>query len=110
MEITKNQLSKIVKRIIDTVHPIRIVLFDPAIGSDTDVANKINILVVMPDGINRHHVGNIFNKLFLDLPFLVDILITAPLLIEKRENNTVSIYRKILDEGENLYTACTWIA
>ncbi len=105
MNPTEDQLDQIVQRIVDAVHPERIILFGSAARGEMDADSDIDMLVVMPEGTDRRGVaGYIHTKLF-GIPFAVDVLVTIPSLLERHKDNIGLIYRTVLAEGRELYAA-----
>ena len=104
------QLDELVNRIVQAVHPERIILFgsgargDMRPDSDLDVLD-LDVLVVMPEGTHRRHTAQFLHTQLFGLPFAVDILVTTPSLLEKHRHNIGLIYREILAEGTELYAA-----
>lgn len=105
MELTKEQLAEIVRRIVDAVHPERIILFGSAVRGEMGADSDIDMLVVMPEGTNRRQVAKFLHTQLFGIPFSVDILVTTPYLLEKHKYNIGLNYRTILAEGRELYAA-----
>lgn len=57
LDLSQGALDKLVARIVDTVHPKRIILFGSAARGEMDASSDIDVLVVMPEGINRLHTA-----------------------------------------------------
>ncbi|MHB1000611.1 MAG: nucleotidyltransferase domain-containing protein [Armatimonadota bacterium] len=105
MELTKEQLGEIVRRIVDAVHPERIILFGSAVRGEMSADSDVDMLVVMPEGTDRRQVSAFLHTQLFGIPFAVDILVTTPSLLEKHKDNIGLIYRTILEEGRELYAA-----
>ena len=46
-------LEELVQRIVEAVHPLRIILFGSAARGEMGPNSDLDVLVVMPDGIHR---------------------------------------------------------
>lgn len=98
-------MGEIVRRIVDAVHPERIILFGSAARGEMGADSDIDMLVVMPEGTDRRGVaGYIHTKLF-GIPIPVDVMVTTPSLLEKHKDNIGLIYRTVLAVGRELYAA-----
>lgn len=105
VEISQEQLGEIVRRIVDAVHPERIILFGSAVRGDMDADSDVDILVVMSEGANRRRISAFLHTQLFGIPLSVDIVVTTPSLLEKHKDNIGLIYRTILAEGRELYAA-----
>jgi len=105
MQPTSEQLNELVQRIVETVHPLRIILFGSAARGEAGTESDIDVLVVMPEGSHRRRTSQLLHTRFFGIPFAVDILVTTPSLLEEHRDNIGLIYRQILAEGRELYAA-----
>jgi predicted nucleotidyltransferase len=46
-------VSEMVRRIVETAHPLRIILFGSAARGEMDENSDLDVLVIMPDGVHR---------------------------------------------------------
>jgi len=105
MQPTQAQLDELVQRIVDTVHPLRIILFGSAARGEMTPDSDFDVLVVMPEGTPRRPTAQELHRHFIGLPFPVDVIVTTPAQLEQHRNNIGLIYRTILSEGRELYAA-----
>lgn len=105
MQPTQAQLDELVQRIVDTVHPLRIILFGSAARGEMTQDSDFDVLVVMPEGTPRSPTAQELHRHFFGLPFPVDVIVTTPSQLEHHRNNIGLIYRTILSEGRELYAA-----
>lgn len=105
MEPTPAQLNELVHRIVNAVHPLRILLFGSAVRSEMTRESDLDVLVVMPEGVNRRATAQLLHTRFFGLPFAVDVMVTTPSLLERHRDNPGLVYRTILTEGRELYAA-----
>jgi len=105
MEVQQEQLDEIVRRIVDAVHPERIILFGSAVRGDMNAESDVDVLVVMPEGTNRRRIAAFLHTQLFGIPLSVDIMVTTPSLLEEHKDNIGMIYQTILAEGRVLYAA-----
>jgi predicted nucleotidyltransferase len=101
----KESLNAIVQKIIDSVNPIKIILFGSASREDDSQGSDYDMLVIMPEGTHRRNTSKILYKEIAESGVPVDIIVATPNDIEKHKNNIGLIYRSILVEGKELYAA-----
>jgi predicted nucleotidyltransferase len=101
----KESLNAIVRKIVDSVNPIKIILFGSASRGDESQGSDYDILVIMPEGTHRRNTSKILYKKIAESGVPVDIIVATPNDIEKHKNNIGLIYRSILVEGKELYAA-----
>ena len=101
----QDQLDEIVRRIVDAVHPLRIILFGSAARGQTGPHSDFDLLVVMPDGTHRRHTAQGLYGRMSGVGVAVDILVTTPSLLEQHKDNIGLIYRTVLREGKEIYAA-----
>ena len=105
MQPTQEQLDELVRRIVEAVHPLRIILFGSAARGEMGPDSDIDVLVVMPEGTNRRQTAQYLYTQIHGIPFDVDFLVTTLLSLDKHRDNIGLIYRTILAEGRELYAA-----
>jgi predicted nucleotidyltransferase len=105
MESQKDVIDELVRRIVEAVHPLRIILFGSAARGGMGPYSDIDVLVVMPDGVHRRQIAQfLYNKISgLSVPF--DILVATPGDLEKHKENIGLIYRTVIREGREVYVA-----
>ncbi|MBN1887105.1 MAG: nucleotidyltransferase domain-containing protein [Thermoflexales bacterium] len=97
-------LEGLINRIVNTVHPIRIILFGSAARGEMGPNSDIDVMVVMPDGTHRSNTVRHLYKQMLGFGFPVDILVATPSVLDQHKDNTSLIYRDVLSEGKEVYT------
>ena len=50
-------LAPVVKRIVEAVHPSRVILFGSAARGESGPHSDLDLLIVMPDGIHRRQTA-----------------------------------------------------
>ena len=100
-----NELDLIVQRIVDVLHPLRIILFGSAARGKTGQDSDIDLLVVMPEGTPRLATAEKLHMRMFGIPAAVDFLVATPSDLERNRDNIGLVYRTILKEGRELYAA-----
>jgi uncharacterized protein len=100
-----SQLDELIARIVEAVHPIRVVLFGSAARGEGGSESDVDVLVVVPDGTHRRRTARALHRRFFGLPFAVDVVVTTPSNLERHKDNIGLIYRTILREGREIYAS-----
>ena len=100
-----NELDLIVQRIVDVVHPLRIILFGSAARGESGKDSDIDLLVVMPEDTPRLATAEKLHMRMFGIPAAVDFLVATPSDLARNRDNIGLIYRNILQEGRELYAA-----
>ena len=101
----QEQINELVRRIVDAVHPLRIILFGSAVRGQMEPWSDVDILVVMPDGTHRRHTAMKLYSRMSGIPFPVDIIVATPRDLDKYKDRIGLVYRHILREGKEIYAA-----
>ena len=105
MELHDEQLTELVRRIVEAAHPLRIIVFGAAARGETGPDSDVDLLVVMPDGTHRLQTMQLLHTKLFGIPLAVDILVATPSDLARHRDNIGLIYRTILEEGKELYAA-----
>ena len=100
-----NELDLIVQRIVDVLHPLRIILFGSAARGEAGQDSDIDLLVVMPEGTPRLATAEKLYMRMFGIPAAIDFLVATPSDLERNRDNIGLVYRTILKEGRELYAA-----
>ena len=100
-------LEELVRRTIQAVQPLRIILFGSAARGDMGPNSDLDVLVVMPDGMHRRKTAQLIRRHLMGLGFAKDIVVVTQSDIEKHGSNPYMIIKPALDEGRELYHAPT---
>ncbi len=98
-------LDTLVKRIVDAVHPLRIIMFGSAARGEMTPDSDVDLLVVMPEGTHRRHTAMFLHSQFHGIPLSVDVLVATPTDLDWYRDSVGLIYGTILREGLDLYAA-----
>ncbi len=100
-------LDELVRRIVESVHPLQITLFGSAARGEMGPNSDLDVLVVMPDGCDRLAVTQDLHCRLGDLGMAKDIVVVqASDVVEHGRNPYLIIHRALL-EGRELYRAAS---
>jgi uncharacterized protein len=105
MQPIKESLHLLVQRIVEAVHPIRIILFGSAAREEMGPDSDVDVLVVMPEGTHRRHTAQFLHTRLFGVPLAVDILVATPEDMEKYKDSPGFIFNTINEEGREIYAA-----
>jgi len=98
-------VDAIIGRIINSVHPLRIIIFGSAARGEMAPDSDVDVMVVMPEGVHRLKTARYLYQQMLGIGRPVDIVVTTPSVLEKHKDNPGLIYRSVLIEGREVYAA-----
>lgn len=102
---TSQVIESLINRIVDAVHPIRIILFGSAARGEMGPSSDIDVMVVVPDGTHRSDTARYLYKQMFGFGFPVDIVIVTSSVLERHKDSIGLIYRTVLAEGKEVYVA-----
>jgi len=98
-------LAEIVRRIVATAHPLRIMLFGSAARGETGSNSDFDLLVIMPDGVHRRQTAQYLHEVLFGVGYAKDIVVATMSDIEKHRHNAGLIYAEALNSGMEVYHA-----
>jgi len=105
MESHSKAVDELVRRVVEEVHPLRIILFGSAARGEVGPDSDIDLLVVMPEGVHRRRIAQLLYQNITGMGVPFDILVATPEDLRKHKDNIGLIYRAILKEGREVYAA-----
>ena len=105
MQSDPEAIEQLVRRIIELVQPLRIILFGSAARGEMGPNSDIDVLVVMPEGVHRRRTAQLLYRQIRGLGVPFDILVATPDDLERHKDNIGLIYQSILREGREVYAA-----
>ena len=102
---TEPDIDELVRRIVELVKPLRIILFGSAARDDRCPAGDVDLLVVMPEGVHRRKTAQELYRRLTGVGVPFDILVATPGDLERHHDNIGLIYRTVLREGREIYAA-----
>lgn len=105
MQASKEKMDELIKRVVEAVNPIQIILFGSMAQGKARRHSDIDLLVIVPDGTHRRKTAQvIYRNLFgFDMP--VDVVVATQTDISKYKDSPGLIYREALRGGKELYAA-----
>jgi predicted nucleotidyltransferase len=103
--ITDEQISELVRRILEAVEPIQIILFGSAARGDAGRYSDIDVLVVVNEGIHRRKSAQLIYRRLLGFGIPVDVVVATPSDLEQYRDSPGLVYREAIREGRELYAA-----
>ena len=98
-------LDEAVERIVEAVHPLKIILFGSAARGTTDQNSDLDFLIIMPDGVHRRQTTRHAYRAMFDFPMPQDIVVATESDIKLHGTNPSLVFAPALEEGLELYHA-----
>jgi predicted nucleotidyltransferase len=98
-------VESLVQKIVEAIHPLKIILFGSYARGKANPESDIDVLVVMPEGVHCRRTAQLLYRQIRGLGVPFDILVTTPGTLEKHKDNIGLIYRTVLKEGREIYAA-----
>ena len=100
---TEAIISTMVDRIVGRFGPSRVVLFGSYARGTAIESSDVDLLVVLPNGTDRHHAAVEIHRVLGDLPVAKDIVVTTPEEVSRRGAIAGGVLRAALREGKVVY-------
>jgi predicted nucleotidyltransferase len=104
-KIKKELIDELVKRILNSVLPNRIILFGSAAKGRMGANSDIDLLVIMPDEVHRRNTARVIYRSLSGLGFAKDIVVVTESDILKYGDNPSLVIYPALREGVEVYRA-----
>jgi predicted nucleotidyltransferase len=98
-------IESLVQKIVEAVHPLKIILFGSHVRDNANPESDIDVLVVMPEGVHCRRTAQLLYRKIRGLGVPFDVLVSTPSTLEKHKDNIGLIYRTVLKEGKVIYAA-----
>ena len=105
MECPQTEIEEIIRQIVASVRPLRIVLFGSAARGEAGPDSDLDFLVVMPEGAHRRQTARYLYRTIEGVTVPFDIVVATPSDLERHRDNPGLIYQTILEEGKTVYAA-----
>ncbi|MHB9025073.1 MAG: nucleotidyltransferase domain-containing protein [Armatimonadota bacterium] len=100
---TQEVIEGMVHEIVTRFHPEKVILFGSQVRGDTTPDSDVDLLVVMPEGVNRRETAIEILTALSDSPLPKDVLVTTPQQIATRGHVIATVLHTALTEGKVLY-------
>ena len=103
--VSQEVLEEVVRRIVEAVQPVRIILFGSGARGAMGPNSDLDLLVIMPDGTHRRHTANDIYRCLRGIGLPKDIVVVTDTDVEKYRDNPSLVLKPALDEGREIYVA-----
>ena len=101
--INAELISLMIDRIIRNFQPVRIILFGSHARGDANPKSDVDLLVVLPQVVDKRKTAIEIRRVLADVPVCKDIIVTTPEEIARRGDLVGTVLRPVLREGKVLY-------
>lgn len=101
----ENLLSELVRRIVATVAPTRIILFGSSARQSMGPDSDLDVLVIMPDGVHRRRTSQTIYRSLRGLGMAKDVVVVNESDVHKYGKNPSLVIYPALHQGKELYRA-----
>lgn len=105
MQPDPKMLDDLVRRIVEAVHPLHIILFGSGARGEMGPNSDLDVLVVMPNGTHRRKTTQEIYRRMWGFGFAKDIIVVTESDVQKHRSNPYMIIKNALEEGKELYHA-----
>jgi predicted nucleotidyltransferase len=105
MKVPVEVLDELVRRLVEAVHPTRIILFGSASRDEMQEHSDLDVLVVVPDGLSQKEEWNRAYASLRRFGFATDLVLVNEGTLENYGNCQGLVYEQALREGRELYHA-----
>lgn len=98
-------LDEIVRRTVNTVNPLRIILFGSAARESMTANSDLDLLIVMPDGTHRRRASQTIYKSLRGIGCAKDVVVVTESDIRNYKDNPSLIIYPALQQGKEIYHA-----
>jgi predicted nucleotidyltransferase len=105
MKFDQKTRDEIIRRIVEVVHPEKIILFGSAARGEMGPDNDLDLLVIMPDGIHRRWTAQAIYFGLKGFGFAKDIVVATEGDVRNYGDNPSLVLCPALREGRELYCA-----
>ena len=98
-------LDEAVRRIIQTVHPRRVILFGSAARGEMGPDSDVDLLVVVRDGVHRRRTAQALHRTLMGLGFAKDLVVATETDLRDFGDEPSFVFREALRDGKERYHA-----
>jgi len=101
----ENTLKKIVKRILLTVNPKKIILFGSAVRGEMGPNSDLDLLIIVPSTEHQRKTAQKIYRNLIGISFAVDIVVVTEDNVELYKNNVGMVIKSAIQEGKVIYAS-----
>ncbi len=105
MQVPAEVLDELVRRLVEAVHPTRIILFGSAARGEMHEDSDLDVLVVVPDGLPQKEGWNLAYVGLRRFGIATDLVVVNEGVLAKYAGSPGLVYEQALREGKELYHA-----
>lgn len=105
MFVSDEKLDELIARILEVVHPLRIVLFGSTARGEATKDSDIDVLVVVSNGVHKRKTAQEIYRNLVGFGIAVDVVMATPTDLEHYAHSPGLVYRDALRDGRELYAA-----
>lgn len=98
-------LSEIIRRIVETANPRKIILFGSAERGEMGPNSDLDLLIVMPSDVHRRNTARSIYRNLIGVGFAADIVVVTEQDIERYKDNIGLVIKPALEQGRLLYAS-----
>lgn len=98
-------LDDLVRRVVDSVHPLRIILFGSAARGEMGPNSDLDTLVIVEGQSDCRAVSKILARRLRGLGCATDVLVVRQSDVEKHGDNPYLVLHTAISEGREIYRA-----
>jgi predicted nucleotidyltransferase len=98
-------LDDLVQRVVQAVHPRRILLFGSAARGQIGANSDLDLLVIMPDGVHRRRTAQTIYRSLSGLGIAKDVVVVTESDVREHGGNPSLVLFPALREGMEIYSA-----
>jgi len=102
-QVEQSRLDEMVRRIVEAVNPLRIILFGSAARGEARPGSDLDVLVVMPEGTHRRQTAGMLYTRMVGMNVPVDIIVAAPDDLAQYGDTKGLVYRNVVREGQDIH-------
>lgn len=101
----KEIVEEIVARIVNKIHPLKIILFGSAARGVMGFHSDIDLLIVVPTGWHRRQTAQKIYRNLIGVGFATDAIVVTEEDIIRFSKNPGMVIKPALEEGKVVYAA-----
>ncbi len=98
-EMKDHLVDHIVRKIVESVHPQKVILFGSRVRSDAVADSDIDLLVIYDGVLSKHEVKSNIHSLFPSHPFDLDVFVLSSKEMEFMRPIANTLAREVAETG-----------
>ena len=103
MLITEDQINQVVKRIVETAKPEKVILFGSYAYGTPNEGSDLDILVIQKSDLPNRKCSSIIRQAMDGLKLPMDIIVYKPEQVDYWKDTPVAFVTHIINKGKLLY-------